>query len=79
MLTLINHWREHGRIFARWSAASQAVLRDLKSVLGRQLQTHLSRRCAHVKGRGGVKGAVRYVHKLADQFPFVARFDIRAC
>lgn len=34
---------------------------------------------ACVKGRGGVKGAVRYAQKLTDQLPFVARFDIRSC
>lgn len=72
MLTLINRWHEDGRSFARWFAASQTMLRNLKLVLGRQLKAHLSRRCAHVQGRGGVKDAVRYVHKLADHYCFAA-------
>ncbi len=78
MLTLIQHWCEDGRRFARWCPASQAALQRLKPHLEQQLTGHLSARCAHLKGRGGVKGAVRYVDKLTDHYPFVARFDIRA-
>jgi hypothetical protein len=54
------------------------LLQRIKSQLGVQLKSFLSVRCAHVKGRGGVKGAVRYAQKLTDQLPFVARFDIRS-
>lgn len=78
MLTLVRQWSADGRAFARWSAASQALLRRLKWDLGQQLKGVLSPRCAHVRGRGGVKGAVRYIDRRLERYPFVARFDIRA-
>lgn len=78
MLTLVRHWSADGRAFARWSGASQAALRRLKGDLGQQLKGVLSPRCAHVRGRGGVKGAVRRIDRRLDRHPFVARFDIRA-
>ena len=76
-LTLANRWSEVGHCFERWSPESQARLRNVKSQLGAQLQGHLSGRCAHVKGWGGVKGAVRRTQALTDRFAFVARLDIR--
>ena len=78
MLTLVRQWSADGRAFARWSAASQAILRRLKWDLGQQLEGVLSPRCAHVRGRGGVKGAVRHIDRRLECYPFVARFDVRA-
>ena len=78
MLTLVRQWSAEGRAFVRWSAASQAVLRRLKWDLGRQLKGVLSPRCAHVRGCGGVKGAVRHIDRRLERYPFVARFDIRS-
>jgi hypothetical protein len=37
----------------------------------------LSPRCGHLKGNGGVKGAVRFAQRLTNQYAYVARFDIR--
>lgn len=78
MLTLVRQWSAEGRAFVRWSAASQAVLRRLKWDLGQQLKGVLSPRCAHVRGCGGVKGAVRHIDRRLGLYPFVARFDIRS-
>jgi hypothetical protein len=78
MLTLENQWHEAGHGFARWCPASRALLQRVKTQLGLQLKSCLSARCAHVKGRGGVKGAVRYAQTLTDRYRFVARFDIRS-
>ena len=78
MLTLENQWHEEGHFFARWCPASRDLLRRAQQRLGVQCQSYLSPCCTHVKGRGGVKGTIRYVKKLTDQYPFVARFDIRA-
>lgn len=77
ILTLLNHWVEDGHYFVRWAPESQQRLRMLKCQLGEQLKNHLSGRCAHLKGWGGVKGAIRRAQALANQFPYVARLDIR--
>lgn len=78
MLKLDNQWHAQQHAFARWCPASRELLRRVKVELWKQLQPVLSRRCAHVKGHGGAKGAVRRVQRLADRYPFVARFDIRS-
>ena len=77
-LTLENSWIEDGHSFVRWSAASQSLLRSVKNRLDAELKTFLSRRCAHIKGHGGVKGSVRYAQALSNRYRYVARFDIRA-
>ncbi len=69
-------WTERGHRFARWSADSREVIRLYKARLQQQLT--LSPRCGHLRGHGGVKGAVRYARVLSKQFAFVARFDIRS-
>lgn len=78
MLILENQWHEAGHHFVRWRPASRNLLREAKNQLAIQLRPYLSLHCTHVKGRGGAKAAVRYVHRLTDQFTYVARFDIRA-
>ncbi len=77
-LRLLNRWSHDGHYFVRWNSQSQALLRKAKYLLNSHLKTHLSTRCAHLKGQGGVKGAIRRVQRLTDQFPFVARFDIQS-
>jgi hypothetical protein len=75
-LQLQTQWTERGHRFARWSADSREVIRLYKVRLQQQLT--LSPRCGHLRGHGGVKGAVRYARVLSKQFAFVARFDIRS-
>jgi hypothetical protein len=38
----------------------------------------ISRSCTHVRGHGGVKGALRQIHRRLPKARFVARFDIAA-
>jgi len=76
-LRLLNRWSDKGHYFVRWTPQSQRLLRKVKCRLGTELKSHLSARCAHLKGRGGVKGAIRRVQRLTDQFSFVARLDIQ--
>ena len=77
LLTLERRWQTEGRQYVLWSKASGALLRQVKVRMGEQLKSFLSGRCAHLKGRGGVKGAIRRVQLLTQHYPFVARFDIR--
>ena len=78
MLTLRNTWLEDGHKFVRWSPDSSKLLKQVKTVLSDQLKPHLSRRCSHVKGNGGVKLSVRYSQRLCNNFGYVARFDVRS-
>ena len=34
--------------------------------------------CMHLKGRGGIKGSVRLLHRKLIEFPFAARFDVKS-
>ena len=78
MLTLRNTWLEDGHKFVRWSPDTSKLLKHVKTVLSDQLKPHLSRRCSHVKGNGGVKLSVRYSQRLCNNFGYVARFDVRS-
>ena len=74
-LQLQNRWREDTHHYVRWSHDSREVIRLYKPRLQQQLV--LSPRCGHLKGNGGVKGAVRFAQRLTNQYAYVARFDIR--
>ena len=57
---------------------TSGLLKHVKTVLYDQLKPHLSRRCSHIKGHGGVKLSVRYSQRLCNHFGYVARFDVRS-
>lgn len=63
---------------ARWSHSSSKLLSATLHLLQDRMKTVLSHHCTHVKGRGGVKGAVRGLARQVGDFRFVARFDIAA-
>jgi hypothetical protein len=78
MLLMRNTWFEDGHKFVRWSPDTSSLLKHVKTVLHNQLKPHLSRRCSHIKGNGGVKLSVRYSQRLCNHFGYVARFDVRS-
>ena len=78
MLTLRNTWFENGHKFVRWPPDTSGLLKHVKTVLYDQLKPHLSRRCSHIKGHGGVKLSVRYSQRLCNHFSYVARFDVKS-
>ena len=45
-------------------------------LLRNRLKNVMSPHCRHIKGRGGVKGAVRELVRRVGAFRFVARFDV---
>ncbi|MCP4212234.1 MAG: hypothetical protein GY764_12250, partial [Halieaceae bacterium] len=75
-LRLLGLRHEDGRCFARWSPRSRGLLSLSLCILRDRLKNVPSPHCRHVKGRGGVKGAVRELVRRAGAFRFVARFDI---
>ncbi len=75
-LVLEGTWFQEGRLFARWSPASRALLKETKLQLYRVLRSKLRPSCTHLKGHGGVKGAIRALSRLTRSFRYVARFDV---
>jgi len=62
-----------------WSAKDALVLKAMSLVLGEHLAPHLSDRCFHLAGNGGVKAAVRSVFAQLDDSPevFVMKSDVK--
>lgn len=58
-----------------WPARDAVVLKGLSLVLAKELS--ISPRCAHLKGNGGSKGAVREVLRHLEENRFVLRTDIK--
>ena len=75
-LVLKGLWHEEGRWFAKWCPKSRWLQRTALDLLRHDLKPVLSRRCKHLKGHGGVKGAVRYLNRVVDRYAYVARFDV---
>jgi len=75
-LQLENTWLDDGRLFALWHPHSRAVLQRTRIRLHRELRGKLYRTCFHLKGHGGVKGALRYIARRQPNYRYVARFDV---
>ena len=75
-LQLENTWLDDGRLFALWCPHSRAVLQRTRIRLHRELHGKLYRTCVHLKGHGGVKGALRYIARRQPNYRYVARFDV---
>ncbi len=77
-LTLRSAWTTNGLRMARWSPRSRRRLQAAQRRMSVALRPALSPSCTHLRGRGGVKGAVRRVHRALPQARYVARFDVAA-
>ena len=77
-LALWGLWYDEGRWFAKWCPKSRLIQRMALDPLRHDLKPVLSRRCKHLKGHGGVKGAVRDLNRVVDRYAYVARFDVVA-
>ena len=71
--------RVQGReqVFELWSARDALVLKATSLVLTRYLAPNLSRRCFHLAGTGGLKGAIREVQRRLPDHTFVFRTDVK--
>ncbi|MFT4627071.1 MAG: RNA-directed DNA polymerase [Myxococcota bacterium] len=61
---------------ARWDEASRSHCAEVRGRLAVHLAGHIPRSCTHLRGCGGVKGAIRVLRTDLDAAPYVARFDI---
>ena len=71
-------WSLDGRYMALWSEPSRRRLRRETQAISQILAPHIPRSCTHVRGHGGVKGALRQIQRRMPKAKFVARFDIAA-
>ena len=60
-----------------WSSWDALVLKAMAIVLGEHLKPHLSERCFHLAGSGGMKAAVREVAANLPENQFVFRTDVK--
>ena len=77
-LKLNRLWFLEGRKMALWSESSRSLLQHQTRVIAQQLAPAITRSCTHVRGHGGVKGALRQIQRRMPKAKFVARFDIAA-
>ena len=54
------------------------VLKVVTKIVEKCIFDKISNRCFHVKGRGGLKGAIRDVMANKEKYPFVFRTDIKS-
>ena len=75
-LLLDNTWFDDGRLFASWRPSARRLLHQTRCNLHRELHRSLRRSCVHLKGHGGVKGALRRIMQQQHVHRYVARFDV---
>lgn len=71
-------WREEKHHFFQWSKATRITLKLAYIQLLKHAKTYLHQSCTHLKGHGGVKGALKCLEKKIHASSFFARFDIQA-
>ncbi|NET11763.1 MAG: hypothetical protein F6K08_02370 [Okeania sp. SIO1H6] len=73
----LRRFQAKDRTIEWWCSQDALVLKAIAIVLTEHLQPHLSSRCFHLAGRGGLKGAVREVYAHLDEHQFVFRTDVK--
>ena len=65
-----------GDTVALWSSCDALVLKVLTCIIQTLLKPFLSKNCYHLKGNGGLKGAVRNVIKEYGKYRFFCKTDV---
>jgi hypothetical protein len=65
-----------GDTIALWSSLDALVLKVLTYIIQTLLKPFLSKDCFHLKGNGGLKGAVREVIKDYGKYRFFCKTDV---
>ncbi len=69
---------QNGETIAMWPSCDALVLKVLTGVIQEKLNPHLSDSCYHLKGNGGLKGAVRDVSDHLPDFEFFCKTDVKS-
>ena len=80
-LSPVDHFGyKNGHALTRWSEQDAVVLKAMSTVLTPIITDRIDTRCHHVKGNGGLKGAVNsiraHLQDSENQFKFVVKSDI---
>ena len=75
-LNLNGLWKHEGKTFALWDSDSKRIISSVFPGLRLHVKKNSTATCMHLQGRGGVKGAVRWIYRRMGDFKFVARFDV---
>jgi RNA-directed DNA polymerase len=67
-----------GEIIALWISCDALVIKVLTRIIQETLNPRLLRTCYHLKGHGGLKGAVRDLIKLYPEHRFFFKTDVRS-
>jgi len=65
-----------GHRLTRWTAKDVVVLKAISMVISGSVQQQVDHRCYHIKGNGGLKGAVNQIHDHLGQYSFCVKSDI---
>jgi len=66
---------ENGHVIHLWSSRDALVIKAMAMVLGPRWP--ISPRCTHVRGHGGLKGALRWLQRKLPRYQFIFRSDIQ--
>ena len=76
VLQLERTWLSNRRLVTCWRQQSRPILQQTRHRLHSELRRSLYRSCVHLKGHGGVKGALRRITRQQGSHRYVARFDV---
>jgi RNA-directed DNA polymerase len=65
-----------GETIALWSSRDALVLKVLTGIIQERLKPFLLKTCYHLKGHGGLKGAVRNVMRQLPKYRFFCKTDV---
>jgi hypothetical protein len=67
-----------GETIALWSSQDALIIKVLTGIIQEKLKTSLLKTCYHLKGHGGLKGAVRDVMKELPKYKFFCKTDVHS-
>jgi len=65
-----------GETIALWSSQDALIIKVLTGIIQERLKPFLLKTCYHLKGHGGLKGAVREVMKHLPKYKFFCKTDV---
>jgi hypothetical protein len=66
-----------GETIALWSSCDALIIKVLTCIVQQQLKPYLSKTCYHLKGHGGLKGAIRDVAQSIHSYTFFCKTDVK--
>jgi hypothetical protein len=68
----------YGETIAVWCSCDALILKVLTRIIQDNLKPFLSKSCYHLKGHGGLKGAIRDVMKHCPKYKFFCKTDVKS-